>query len=64
VGSAAAYAPIHVAAGDGGEGDAEASIDVTLDAGADYIVNVHLSSTQLDSIVACGELVQSSAVEY
>ena len=64
VGSASAYSPIHVAAGDGGEGDAEASIDVALDAGADYIINVHLSPTQLDSIVACGELVQSSATEY
>ena len=64
VGSASAYPPIHAGAGDGGEGDAEASIDVTLDADADYIINVHLSPTQLDTIVACGELVHSSATGY
>ncbi|MGH7566518.1 MAG: hypothetical protein ACREK2_06790 [Gemmatimonadota bacterium] len=62
VGSASAYPPIQV--GDGGEGDAEASVDATLDGDGDYIVNVHLSPTQLDSIVACGKLVHSSATEY
>lgn len=62
VGAADAYPPIQV--GDGGEGDAEASIAATLDGDGDYIVNVHLSPTQLDSIVACGELVHSSATEY
>jgi hypothetical protein len=62
VGSADAYPPIQV--GDGGEGDAEATLGTTLDADGDYIVNVHLSPTQLDSIVACGELVHSSSPEY
>ena len=62
VGAADAYPPIQV--GDGGEGDAEATVGATLDPDGDYILNVHLSPARLDSIVACGELVQSSAVEY
>lgn len=62
VGAAEAYPPIQV--GDGGEGDAEATIDATLDSEGDYILNVHLSPARLDSIVACGELVQSSSPEY
>ena len=62
VGAAEAYPPIQVA--DGGEGDAEARIDATLDPEGDYILNVHLSPARLDSIVACGELVQSSSPEY
>ena len=62
VGAAEAYPPIQVA--DGGEGDAEATIDATLDPGGDYILNVHLSPARLDSIVSCGELVQSSSPEY
>jgi hypothetical protein len=62
VGAAEAYPPIQV--GDGGEGDAEATVGATLAPDGDYILNVHLSPARLDSIVACGELVQSSAVEY
>lgn len=62
VGSADAYPPIQV--GDGGEGDAVATITETLDPDGDYIVNVHQSPTQLDTIVSCGELVKSSAPEY
>ncbi|HET6617443.1 MAG TPA: hypothetical protein VFH69_06505 [Gemmatimonadota bacterium] len=62
VGSTDAYPPIQV--GDDGEGDAEATIAATLDPNGDYIVNVHLSPTQLDSIVSCGELVKSSSPEY
>ena len=62
VGSASEYPPMQV--GDGGEGDAEATIGATLDGDGDYIVNVHLSPAQPDSIVACGELVHSSALEY
>jgi hypothetical protein len=62
VGSADAYPPIQVA--DDGEGDAVATIDATLDADGDYIVNVHQSPTQLDVIVSCGELVRSSSPEY
>ena len=62
VGAAEAYPPIQV--GSGGEGDAEATIDATLDPNADYILNVHLSPARLDSIVSCGELVQSSSPEY
>lgn len=62
VGAAEAYPPIQV--GDGGEGDAEATIDATLNPGGDYILNVHLSPARLDSIVSCGELVRSSSPEY
>ena len=62
VGAAEAYPPIQVR--DGGEGDAEATIDTTLDPDGDYILNVHLSPARLDSIVACGEVVQSSSPEY
>jgi hypothetical protein len=62
VGAAEAYPPIQV--GSGGEGDAEATIDTTLDPNGDYILNVHLSPARLDSIVACGEVVQSSSPEY
>lgn len=62
VGAAEAYPPIQV--GSGGEGDAEATIDTTLDPEGDYILNVHLSPARLDSIVSCGELVQSSSPEY
>jgi hypothetical protein len=50
--------------GSGGEGDAEATIDTTLDPDGDYILNVHLSPARLDSIVSCGEVVQSSSPEY
>ncbi len=62
VGAAEAYSPIQVQ--DDGEGDSEATIDTTLDPDGDYILNVHLSPARLDSIVSCGELVQSSAPEY
>lgn len=62
VGAAEAYPPIQV--GSGGEGDAEATVDTTLDPDGDYILNVHLSPARLDSIVSCGELVQSSSPEY
>ncbi|HJU86607.1 MAG TPA: hypothetical protein VJ788_04475 [Gemmatimonadota bacterium] len=62
VGAAEAYPPIQV--GSGGEGDAEATIDTTLDPDGDYILNVHLSPARLDSIVACGEVVRSSSPEY
>ena len=62
VGAAEAYPPIQ--GGSGGEGDAEATIDTTLDPDGDYILNVHLSPARLDSIVSCGEVVQSSSPEY
>jgi hypothetical protein len=62
VGAAEAYPPIQVE--EGGEGDAEATIDATLDPNGDYILNVHLSPARLDSIVACGELAQSTSPEY
>ena len=38
--------------------------DRPLDPDGDYIVNVHQSPTQLDTIVSCGELVKSSSPEY
>jgi hypothetical protein len=62
VGAADAYPPIVV--GEGGEGDAEATIGATLESDGEYILNVHLSSARLDSIVACGEVVKSSSPEY
>jgi hypothetical protein len=62
VGAADAYPPIQV--GDGGEGDSNATVGATLDPDGDYIINVHFSPARLDSIIACGEVVQSSALEY
>ena len=62
VGAADAYPPIVV--GEGGEGDAEATIATTLDPEGEYILNIHLSAARLDSIIACGEVVKSSSPEY
>lgn len=62
VGPAEAYPPITV--GSGGEGDAEATVPARIMEDGDYILNVHLSPAQLDSIVACGEVMASSATEY
>lgn len=62
VGAADAYPPIVV--GEGGEGDAEATIGTTLESDGEYILNIHLSPTQLDTIVACGKVVKNSSPEY
>lgn len=62
VGPAEAYPPITV--GSGGEGDAEATVPARITEDGDYILNVHLSTARLDSIIACGEVVSSSSPEY
>jgi hypothetical protein len=54
VGAAGAYPALQV--GDDGRASAEGTIDVTLDAGASYHVNVHASPDDLGTIVACGNL--------
>ncbi len=55
VGDPAAYDPLEIDA-DGDETET-ARIDVQLDDDADYHVNVHLSPSELGTIVACGDLV-------
>ena len=54
VGDPAAYPVLSVDAN--GEASAEATIDVVLDADADYYVNIHKSPTETETIVSCGEL--------
>jgi hypothetical protein len=54
VGPVAAYPPL--AADGGGNATASAIINVGLDPDARYHVNVHQSPTELDRVIACGEL--------
>jgi hypothetical protein len=54
VGDADAYPPLEI--GDDGQASAEADIDVALQDGASYHVNVHASPDDLGTIVACGDL--------
>lgn len=56
VGDPTAYPPL--AAGLDGSATADATIDVTLDPAADYHINVHESPSEMDTIVACGEVGQ------
>ncbi|HKY61702.1 MAG TPA: hypothetical protein VJP59_11890 [Gemmatimonadota bacterium] len=56
VGDASAYPPL--AAGLDGTASAEAVIDVSLDPAADYHINVHESPSEMDTVVACGDLNQ------
>jgi hypothetical protein len=53
-GSGAAYKPI-TTSGDG-SGKASANLTVASPASGDYHVNVHASSTDMKTIVACGDL--------
>ncbi len=57
VGDPAAYPPL--AAGLDGSASADTTIDVILDPAADYHINVHESPSEIDTIVACGEVGQS-----
>jgi hypothetical protein len=54
VGSASAYPLITVA--NDGTASVNATIGVSLDEAKDYFVNVHASPTNLQTIVACGDL--------
>ncbi|HET9482066.1 MAG TPA: hypothetical protein VFP98_09950 [Candidatus Polarisedimenticolia bacterium] len=54
VGDPAAYPPL--AADLDGTASSEADIQVTLTPGSDYHVNVHKSPSELETIVACGEV--------
>ncbi len=56
VGDVSAYPPL--SAGLDGTASAEVVIDVPLDPAADYHINVHESPSELDVIVACGDLGQ------
>jgi hypothetical protein len=55
VGEANAYPPLQVDAG--GNATATATIGVALQSNQPYYVNVHLSADELDTIVACGNLI-------
>jgi hypothetical protein len=54
VGGAASYPVITV--GNDGRGSASAALTVSLDEAKDYFVNIHASPTNLQTIVACGDL--------
>jgi hypothetical protein len=54
VGGAAAYRPLMV--GSNGAATGSADVGVSLDEAKDYFVNVHATSTNLQTIVACGDL--------
>lgn len=54
VGEMTAYPPIEV--DQGGEGEATAAINATLDPDGDYQVKLHQSPTETGTIIACGEL--------
>jgi len=53
VGPASAYPPL--TAGADGRATATANVQVDLNEARDYFVNVHLSPTELGTIVACGD---------
>ena len=55
VGDPAAYSPLAIE--QDGTASSEADIQVTLTPGTDYHVNVHKSPSELETIVACGEVV-------
>lgn len=54
VGDPAAYPPLAVELD--GSGSSEADLQVSLTPGSDYHVNVHKSPSELETIVACGEV--------
>jgi hypothetical protein len=54
VGDPAAYAPLAVGAD--GTASSETNIDVTLSPGTDYHLNVHKSPSEMETIIACGDL--------
>jgi hypothetical protein len=54
VGAAAAYPPLSV--GGNGRATAEARVNVGLQAGQNYHVNIHESPSNLGNVIACAEL--------
>ena len=54
VGDPSAYPPLVV--GNNGAATGRANLTVALDEAKDYFVNVHASPTNLETIVACGDL--------
>jgi len=57
VGMAGQYPPLVVAADS--TGSAAADVETSLERGADYHVNVHRSTAELATIIACGDLVRA-----
>lgn len=54
IGDPTAYPPL--AAGQDGSAAAETTIDLSLEPDADYHINVHRSPSEMDTILACGEI--------
>lgn len=54
VGGGSSYTPIKV--GDDGKGTSTAKVSASLDPKGSYMVNIHASSTDMKTIVACGPL--------
>ena len=54
LGSASDYPPVKI--GQDGTGTATATLKVATPAAGDYLINVHASATDLQTIVACGDL--------
>jgi hypothetical protein len=54
VGGGAHYPALNVATGGGAT--ASASVPTTLDPSAQYHVNIHLSPSEMSTIIACGDL--------
>lgn len=57
LGSASEHPPVKV--GQNGTGTATATLGVAPPAGGDYLVNLHASAADLQTIVACGDLQRS-----
>jgi hypothetical protein len=57
LGPATAYPPLKI--GPDSTGSATASVTTSLPASGDYLVNVHASPSDLNTIVACGDLHKS-----
>lgn len=54
VGDASAYSPLRV--GSGGSASDVATLSLELDEAKDYYVNVHASASDMQTIIACGDL--------
>jgi hypothetical protein len=58
VGGAAHYPALNIDSG--GSADAVANVPTALDPNAQYHVNIHLSPSEMSTIIACGDLVRQS----
>jgi hypothetical protein len=58
VGSQEAYPALEV--GSDGSGEATAMVDDNLDSGEDYYVDIHPSTEDLETMIACGALLQTA----